>query len=111
MKHLLALLIVTVLTGGGPALAKPSRLEDGVVTVTNSPQCGVVTGYVCNPPPSSVIASSRSGKVKVRVRPGVYFVSAALLPPDVTPGQTCEEKPVRVRRGRTTRVYLYCSIK
>ena len=112
MKHLLTLLIVTVLGGGGPPGVKPHRLADSVITVTKEAECGGVTaGHPCSPPGPFPVARSSSGKLTVHLRPGAYHVRAAVLTPDGFPGQTCQEKPVRVRRGRTTRVYLYCSIK
>ena len=93
---LLPLLIVTVLGVGGPRVNRPSRLADGVITVTRS---------------GRTIASSKRGRLERRLPPGRYRVSGALLPPDVAPGRICQVKWVELARGHTTDIDLYCSIK
>jgi hypothetical protein len=96
MHRLLAVLIVTVLGGGGPPGFPPKRLVDGTSKVSRN---GVV------------VASTNTGRLSVHLRAGTYLVSAALLPPDVTPEEKCEERSVRLKRGHTTRINLYCSIR
>jgi len=92
--NLLAILVVTVLTSGGPHNAKPIRIRNGVIHVVRN---------------GAVIASAKSGKLKVHLKPGLYRVSGSS--PDILQGRTCQVRSVRLRRGHTTRVNLYCSIK
>jgi hypothetical protein len=94
MNHLLAILVVTVMGAGGPHKVQSFRLTDGVIHVAHS---GVT------------VASSKSGRLKVRLQPGRYLVSAALQPPN--PSRPCEVKSVRLKPGQTTRLSLHCSIR
>jgi hypothetical protein len=91
----LAVLVVTVVGVGGPHGVAPSRLANATVTVSQG---------------GKVIASARSGRLRLRVHPGVYRVSARLVPPGVRRVQQCESRSVRVTRG-TRSVTLGCSIK
>jgi hypothetical protein len=95
MHKFMALLIVTVLNSGGPISAKkPFRLTDGVIRVSHN---GVK------------VASANSGKLRVYLRTGVYSLRASLSPPN--PSRPCEVKSVRLKRGHTYHVNLYCSIR
>jgi hypothetical protein len=85
-----ATIVVTVLSGGGPALHKPSRLANGEITVSRN---GVV------------VATARHGMLDRRLAPGRYEVKAAL------PTVRCEARSVRLKSGSITRLHLYCSIK
>jgi len=89
-----ALLIVTVLTSGGPRGSKPQQLGDGVIQVSRN---------------GKVIASARSGRLMRYLKPAVYRVSGSSA--RVMQGRTCEVKSVRLHRGHTTRLNVYCSIK
>lgn len=94
----LPLLIVTVLSSGGPPHAGPSPLTDATVRVRQA---------------GSLLAVSNVGNVELRLRPGTYEVDAALLPPVVGREQRCESRQVRLpaRRGARVSVTLSCSIK
>lgn len=101
MKTLL--LIVTVLSGGGPpAVARhPMRLGDATVTVTRGA-------------PAQMVAESANGQLSVRLRPGLYTVVAALNDEPLRPPNFCEATAINVprrHRPRTRRLTLYCSIK
>lgn len=90
---LTALLIVTVLGGGGPHAVPQHRLENGVIEVRRD---------------GALIASSTTGQLERRLKPGLYRVSSRLSPRGVLP---CETTWVRLRSGHTARVHLYCSIR
>lgn len=108
----LALLVVTVLGAGGPHGAKPSLLANGVIRVTQQAECTGVMDRPCKPPGPRTVARSNSGKLRVYLRAGRYQLSASLVPHGVgTIRQICEAKGVQLKRGRTTRVHLYCSLK
>ena len=91
----LTLLVVTAIGIGGPPGVPPARIANARV---------IVRHY------GRLLASSRSGRVRVRVRPGLYRVEAELVPPAVSRVERCQARTVRL--GRTPRrVELGCSIK
>jgi hypothetical protein len=93
--HWLPILVVTAVGVGGPHGVPPRRLPNATVTVSAH---------------GRLIAGTRSGRLRVHVRPGLYTVSARLVAPDVSRAQQCESRTVRVTRaGRS--VTLGCSIK
>jgi hypothetical protein len=100
--HILAVLIVTVFASGGPAKDErlpPLVLGNGVITVSRN---------------RTVVASSDTGRLRVHLRAGTYQVSARATRPIVSgttpaPGSACGVKSVRLKRGRTTRLALFCN--
>jgi hypothetical protein len=107
----LALLVVTVWGGAGPVGAKPFPLANGGIRVTQQAECTGVMDRPCVPPGPRTVATSNSGKLRVHLRRGRYEITALLLPPNVTVGRVCQTRSVQLKRGRTTRVNLSCSIK
>src|ERR1700729_4287138 len=98
MKTLL--LIITVLTAGGPH-GQTSRLPNATVTVTRGT-------------PSHLIAQAAKGQLSVRLQPGLYTVTAALRDEPLRPPNFCEAAGIHVRRKPQTptrRLTLYCSVK
>jgi hypothetical protein len=56
------------------------------------------------------VARSAAGRVRVRLRPGLYRVEAELVPPAVSRLEHCQAKTVHL--GRTARrIRLGCSVK
>jgi hypothetical protein len=91
----LPILIVTAVGVGGPHGVAPARLANATVTVSRN---------------GRLIASTTKGRLRLHVRPGVYRVSARLVPPSVSRVQQCESRSLRVSSG-TRSVTLGCSIK
>lgn len=91
---MLALLVVTLLTSGGPHYAKPQRIGDGFLRVAQGRR---------------ILAVSHSGTLKKRLAPGHYRILGSA--PNIQGGAICDEKLITIRRGRTTRLQLYCNIK
>jgi hypothetical protein len=91
---MLALLVVTLLTSGGPHYAKPERIGDGFLRVAQGRR---------------IVAVSHSGRLNKRLAPGHYRVLGSA--PHILGGATCDEKLITIRRGHTTRLKLYCNIK
>jgi hypothetical protein len=89
---MLALLVVTMLTTGGPHYVGHLKITDGDIRV----QQGPIT-----------IATSHSGTLKKRVRPGKYTVVAYWK----RIHRKCEATTVTVKRRGTTHVTLYCDIR
>lgn len=110
MSNALAVLIVTVLSSGGPHTAKPIVLRDATISVLSVPHCAVPPGQSCIGRAPKKVATSQTGRLMAHLRPGSYRVTVALLPPAVSPGRACGTKSVRVRAGHTMRLKLYCSI-
>ena len=98
--HLLPLLIVTVLGSGGPPglthREGPPFLPNSTITVRRH---------------GEVVASSDNGRIRLRLRPGVYTLGALLHDEPGVPLPNCETKTIRLWRARRARhVDLYCSI-
>jgi len=90
---MLVLLVVTMLTTGGPHYVGHLKITDGDIRVQQGP---------------IVIATSRSGRLQKRVRPGRYTVVAYWK----RISRTCETTTVTVKRRRTPQhVTLYCAIR
>lgn len=93
------LLILTVLSSGGPYRAKPSPMLGVTVNATY---------------PSGRVASLRTdrhGRAYLRVRPGAYTLRTELRPPFSNPPWPCGRLTRTIRaQGQVTRVRLYCSI-
>lgn len=87
---MLVLLTVIVLAGGGPAGVphhKPSFFENAPITVSKN---------------GKTVASSHTGRLKVRLRPGRYLVSSKAGP--------CEHKLVNLKPKHPIEVKLICSV-
>jgi len=96
MNALLATLLVTVAAGGGPRQAEGELLSNGQIRVRHR---------------GSLVAKSYDGRIKLRLRPGEYQVEALLAAEEGKPARLCQTSTVRLKRGRTTRLKLGCSIK
>jgi hypothetical protein len=97
MTALLTTLVVTVIAGGGPPGADGRAvLENGKIRVSQH---------------GALVAKSEDGHVKLHLRPGQYNVKGLLADEAGKSAKLCEAVTVRLRRGRTTRLKLYCSIK
>lgn len=94
------LLVVTVLGVGGPHSATPSMLSNAHVVVTRGA-------------PAHTVATSSSGRLQARLRPGLYSVVALLEDEPLGPPRFCEATAVSVqlRQTGTRRLKLRCSIK
>ena len=91
----LTLLVVTAIGIGGPPGAPPSRIANARVVVKRD---------------GRLVASSRSGRVRARLRRGLYRVEAELVPPAVARVQHCQAETIRL--GTSARsIRLGCSIK
>jgi hypothetical protein len=64
-------------------------------------------------PPVAEVRTGSTGSVNIRLRPGDYSINGFLTPPAVTPRRRCEATPkrVRIQRGRSATVHIFCSIK
>jgi len=96
----LALLIVTAM-GSGPTPGMRSRFVviNSTVTVSRVTKTG-----------TKVVGKSTDGKLKLRVRPGVYKLEAVLRGTQRQP--SCESKTIRVKRGQRRRqVGLECNTR
>lgn len=95
------LLIVTILGIGGPHGARPARLSDATVLVTRGA-------------PAQTVATSTNGRLKVRLRPGLYTVVALLLDEPLRPPRFCEATALKVKqaqRARVEQLALACGVK
>ncbi len=93
---MLALIVVTLLTSGGPRYARPEKITYGAIEV--------MRGH-------KVVAISHSGVLRKRLPPGRYRVFGRSH--RIMGGHICEERHVTIRRRRTAplKLELYCSIK
>jgi hypothetical protein len=99
MKALL--LIVTVLSSGGPPAAGSLPLTGARVIITRGTS-------------RDRVAEAADGRLSVRLRPGVYAVVALLQDEPLRPPNFCEAAAIAVPRKPQTkplRLKLYCSIK
>jgi hypothetical protein len=92
------LLIVTVLSVGGPAKPKPRPLFGATVNATYP------SGRI------ALLKTKRQGRAYLRVRPGAYTLRAELRPPSSDRGRPCGLQTTTHVRGQVMRVRLYCSI-
>lgn len=92
------LLIVTVVSVGGPHKAKPRPLFGATVSATN-PQGR-----------TALLKTNRRGRAYLRLSPGVYSMRAELRPPLSNTPLACSRTRAIRARGQVTRVRLYCSI-
>ncbi len=95
MSTALGLLVITLLTSGGPRTAKPQRIDSGIIMVRRG---------------GHVVAKSTNGALKVHLRNGSYSVKTRAPYISNAVPSSCEHSTVRVRAGHTTRIKLYCNI-
>jgi hypothetical protein len=99
MKALL--LIVTVLSSGGPPTAGPLPATGATVIVTRGTS-------------GDRVAEATDGRLSVRLRPGVYAVVALLQDEPLRPANFCQAAAISVPRkpqAKPRQLKLYCSIK
>ncbi len=98
---LLPLLVVTVISAGGPHSRRPQPLAGTVVRITDKRGARHRV---------KTVRTGKDGRVSLRLTPGVYDIGAVLTEPKTTPSMQCETKVVRIA-GRARRVSLSCSIR
>lgn len=91
---MLALLIVTLLTSGGPHYAKPERISNGFIEIIRG---------------RTTTAVSHSGRLRKRLPPGHYRIVDSA--PYINGGAPCEEKHIIIRKNQHLKINLYCNIK
>jgi hypothetical protein len=94
---LATLLTITVLGIGGPPNVQPTRLANATIALSRH---------------GRRLATSETGQLKARVKPGTYTAVAFLRDEPGKPPNFCEAKSVPVKRWRgRMSVTLRCSIK